>query len=123
MDVPHDARSAAAARRALASDLRRAEVRAELADDAALLLSELVGNAVRHADPLPGGVVTVAWEVGRSSVRLSVTDGGAQWTGPPRPPGPDAEHGRGLAVVDSLAMSWGVEQAEPGQRVWAVLAR
>lgn len=123
MDVPYEAQSAAAARRALHADLRAAKVNGTVLDDAALLLSELVGNAVRHAAPLPGGVLRVAWEVAQDAVRLSVTDGGGEQRPLVRTPGTESESGRGLAVVDALAASWGVEPAEPGQRVWAVLSR
>jgi anti-sigma regulatory factor (Ser/Thr protein kinase) len=97
-----------------------------LAGDAELLLSELVGNAVRHARPLPGGGVRVAWEVASSEVVLRVTDGGSTNGHRPRetPAGPDAISGRGLTIVAALAARWGVEPASGGggQSVWAVLA-
>ena len=38
---------------------------------------ELVSNAIRHADPLPDGQVTVMWDVDGHSVLIRVTDGGA----------------------------------------------
>jgi anti-sigma regulatory factor (Ser/Thr protein kinase) len=121
--VPHDVRSASVARHHLCRDLDAHSVEVELANDAELLLSELVGNAVRHARPLPGGVVRVAWEVATEEVVLRVTDGGS--TNGHRPheavAGPDAVSGRGLAIVAALAARWGVERARGGQSVWAVL--
>ena len=38
--------------------------------DAALVLSELLSNALRHAVPLPGAKLRVAWRLGADSVQL-----------------------------------------------------
>jgi anti-sigma regulatory factor (Ser/Thr protein kinase) len=94
-----------------------------LAGDAELLLSELVGNAVRHARPLPGGVVRVAWEVATREVVLRVTDGGSSNGHRPHETtvGPESTSGRGLTIVAALARRWGVEPTRGGQSVWAVL--
>jgi anti-sigma regulatory factor (Ser/Thr protein kinase) len=112
------------ARHHLCRDMDAHSVDGALAGDAELLLSELVGNAVRHARPLPGGVVRVAWEVASSEVVLRVTDGGSTNGHRPRETavGPDAISGRGLTIVAALAARWGVEPASGGQSVWAVLA-
>jgi anti-sigma regulatory factor (Ser/Thr protein kinase) len=121
--VPHDVRSASVARHHLCRDLSAHCVDDGLANDAELLLSELVGNSVRHARPLPGGVVRVAWEIASREVVLRVTDGGS--TNGHRPQAsaaaPDAVSGRGLTIVAALAARWGVEPARGGQSVWAVL--
>jgi len=123
VDVPHDARSASVARRRLTAELSVHPLPADLVDDAALLLSELVGNAVRHAVPLPGGVLRVGWDVRQDRVLLQVVDGGS--TGAHRPvvlhPGPEAVTGRGLTIVARIASAWGVEHFGTGQRVWAEL--
>jgi anti-sigma regulatory factor (Ser/Thr protein kinase) len=122
--VPHDARSASVARHHLCRDMSAHSVDDGLANDAELLLSELVGNAVRHARPLPGGVVRVAWEIAsREVVLLRVTDGGSPNGHRPQASvaGPDAVSGRGLAIVAAVAARWGVEPARGGQSVWAVL--
>jgi anti-sigma regulatory factor (Ser/Thr protein kinase) len=122
--VPHDARSASVARHHLSRDMNAHRVDDSLAGDAELLLSELVGNAVRHARPLPGGVVRVAWEVAAREVVLRVTDGGS--TNGHRPQiamaDTDSVSGRGLTIVAALAARWGVEPTVGGQSVWAVLA-
>src|SRR5262245_25270275 len=60
--VPHHARGARLARHRLANALRGL-VPSELLADTVAVAAELVGNAVRHADPLPGGVIRVAWRV------------------------------------------------------------
>lgn len=124
VDVPHDARSASVARRRLTAELSDHLLPRDLVDDAALLLSELIGNAVRHADPLPGGTVRIGWDVDVDRVRVQVIDGGS--TDGHRPVqqhvGPEAVTGRGLAIVSMLASAWGVEDLGPGQRIWAEVA-
>ncbi|MGR6322766.1 ATP-binding protein [Micromonospora soli] len=123
MVVPHHATGARLARHRLADELAGVVSPALLADLVAVL-AELVGNAVRHADPLPGGVVRVAWRLradpaGGQTVQLRVTDGGSA-SGPlMRPPNPDAVDGRGLHIVSGLASRWGVERDGLGQSVWA----
>ncbi|MET8305737.1 MULTISPECIES: ATP-binding protein [unclassified Micromonospora] len=122
MVVPHHPAGARLARQRLAGDLADVVPPTLLADLIAVL-AELVGNAVRHARPLPGGVVRVAWRLRPSAdgprIQLRVTDGGAG-TGPRiRTADPDAADGRGLHIVAGLATRWGVERDGLGQRVWA----
>jgi anti-sigma regulatory factor (Ser/Thr protein kinase) len=69
-------------------------------EDAALLVSELFGNSVRHGrSGAAGGTVTVAVSAGHGLVRVEVTDR----SGPEMPEfyaaGRDAEGGRGLQLV------------------------
>lgn len=120
--VPHHPAGARLARHRLAGELADVVPPTLLADLIAVL-AELVGNAVRHARPLPGGVVRVAWGLRPSAegprIQLRVTDGGAT-TGPRiRTASPDAADGRGLHIVAGLATRWGVERDGMGQRVWA----
>jgi anti-sigma regulatory factor (Ser/Thr protein kinase) len=79
-------------------------------DDAALLVSELFGNSVRHSrSGAAGGTVTVAVSAGDGLVRVEVTDRsgpGAEL----RSAGGDAEGGRGLQLVAGLAERWGWRQ-------------
>src|SRR4051794_33030561 len=73
----HAPGSAAVARRRVLAAFGAAGVAGEPAQDAALIVSELVGNAVRHAAPLPSGQLAVRWSVDRHGYSVSVTDGGA----------------------------------------------
>jgi anti-sigma regulatory factor (Ser/Thr protein kinase) len=119
--VPHHARGARAARHRLATELAGAVPDTQLSDVIAVV-GELVGNAIRHAEALPGGVVRVSWQLlpDAGSVRVRVTDGGAGQREPnARPAGPDAVDGRGLHIVAALASRWGVERDGLGQSVWA----
>jgi len=79
---------------------------------AGLLVSELVGNALRHGRP------PVRLTLRRASgLRCLVSDGS------PKPPqlivaGPDDECGRGLELVATLSARWGWDQERVGKSVW-----
>jgi anti-sigma regulatory factor (Ser/Thr protein kinase) len=112
------------ARQSLAHDLAAAQVAGRERDDALLVLSELVANALRHARPLEGGCVRVDWRITPDEVEVAVADGGSSTV--PRADSPPfaAMSGRGLSIVDQLCDSWGVEG--PGtdhQLVWAAVRR
>ncbi len=85
--------------------------RAEIVDDARLVASELVGNAVRHASPLGNGTMLVRWEAQDSLLALSVCDGGGAGDPVLVEASPDDLGGRGLAIVDALSSTWWVERA------------
>jgi anti-sigma regulatory factor (Ser/Thr protein kinase) len=92
-------------------------------DDAALVVSELVGNALRHARPLADGTLRVAWVLDGHRLRVEVTDGGGATT-PELRPAPElrmAVSGRGLAIVDALAEAWGSHSDRSGTTVWALV--
>ena len=116
--LPADPGSAGRARSFTARQLRAAgltDVHLGL-----LLVSELATNALRHA----GTEFEVEVRRTDRGVRVAVSD-----DNPRRPreplvlPGPDAEGGRGLAIVDELADRWGVEGDPPGKTVWFELDR
>jgi anti-sigma regulatory factor (Ser/Thr protein kinase) len=90
-------------------------------DDAALVLSELLSNAIRHARPLPGALVQVSWALCEGSLTVSVRDGGSRTRPHARHPSPSALGGRGLAIVECLASTWGVQDSTGGVMVWAIL--
>jgi serine/threonine-protein kinase RsbW len=86
------------------------------AADAALVVTELFSNAVRHGPA--GGLVLVGYCMWQQGARLVVCDGGGP--GAPRlvESGELAEGGRGLHVVDSLAAGWGSFRTAAAQAVW-----
>jgi anti-sigma regulatory factor (Ser/Thr protein kinase) len=122
--VPHHPRGARMARQRLVTELRDSLPPTLLAD-AVAVLAELVGNAVMHADPLPGGVIRVAWRLRPGGgdetpvLQVRVTDGGALEPPHIRTVAVDAIDGRGLGIVDALSARWGVERDGLGQSVWA----
>jgi anti-sigma regulatory factor (Ser/Thr protein kinase) len=104
--------SAGTARRFVVATLRDWDLE-ELVDTAALLVSELVTNAILHAR----SDVTVAVRALDDRVRVEVVD---EADGVPllRHATDTATTGRGLALVDACAWSWGVEPHPPGKAVW-----
>ena len=83
-------------------------------DDAAVVISELVSNAVRHG----GGEIVVAVESHAGQITVSVADGSSVI---PRPRNPDGTGGLGLRIIDTLTDRWYVESHEGGKRVCAEL--
>lgn len=122
--MPHDAGGARQARQQLSAELD-ALVPSGLRADAVAVAAELLGNAVRHAAPLPGDVIELDWRVETDAdgtlVELRVSDGGSAQVPRERHPEPDSPGGRGLAIVAALAKSWGVERDGSRQCVWALL--
>jgi anti-sigma regulatory factor (Ser/Thr protein kinase) len=80
-------------------------------DDASVLTSELVTNAVRYGS----GSVELRVQAHADRVIVSAADGSSVI---PRRRGADDAGGRGLAVIEALADRWGVEDHEGGKRVW-----
>jgi anti-sigma regulatory factor (Ser/Thr protein kinase) len=117
-------RAAAAARRFIRDTLRTWRLggpepgRAELIDDAVLLTSELVTNAVVHA----GTPVQVTCRLAESAVEVAVLDRHPVQLVPGRPRSgagaADRTSGRGLLLPAELASSWGVTYARTAKAVW-----
>jgi anti-sigma regulatory factor (Ser/Thr protein kinase) len=107
--------AASAARHALLALDARVEGR--VLDDIRLLVSELVTNAVRHADGPQGGQVEVDVTIEASRVRVEVADPGAGFEPQPRDDEMSRPGGWGLYLVDRIADRWGVMRNRLN-RVW-----
>jgi anti-sigma regulatory factor (Ser/Thr protein kinase) len=117
MDLDSSAQSPARAR-AMAADVV-ADLHLEpLGDDLALVVSELVTNAIRYAAP----PVELEIEADEHRVTVAVGDG-SPGRPVPRQLTADSEGGRGLTLVDLVAAETGVRPHPPGKTVWAALAR
>lgn len=107
--------AASAARNALlALDAR---VDGRVLDDIRLLVSELVTNAVRHADSPHGGEVELDVTIESSRVRVEVADPGVGFDPQPRDDEMTRPGGWGLYLVDRIADRWGVIRNRMN-RVW-----
>jgi anti-sigma regulatory factor (Ser/Thr protein kinase) len=119
--LPHAPSSVAVARKRLSSGLADSGVYESIVDDASVIVSELISNALRHARPLPSGQVRVCWLRRGDLLELEVSDGGAM-TEPRRGPGTlSSLGGRGLGIVEALSEGWGVRHEDGSTTVWAVL--
>ncbi|WP_079159723.1 ATP-binding protein [Streptomyces griseus] len=92
-------------------------------DAVTIVVAELAANAVLHGQ-VPGRdfALLLTYDDARGVVRVEVSD-----THPARPvlgvPAADVDHGRGLVLVDALAVRWGVrDRVGPGKTVWAECA-
>jgi anti-sigma regulatory factor (Ser/Thr protein kinase)/anti-anti-sigma regulatory factor len=89
----------------------------DLVEDAELVVTELVTNAVRHA----GRDISLSVVLRDHFLHLAVRDGSHA---PPRRvlPDPDSgEGGRGLLLVEAVATGWGSTSTTSGKSVWATL--
>jgi sigma-B regulation protein RsbU (phosphoserine phosphatase) len=130
LPLPADLRSPAAARSAVRAALLDAgngidrKAAAELLDEALLLTTELVTNAVLHA----GTELIVEIAVDPNGITVSVLDSAPE---PGFGPGADAadaeppsdERGRGLILVNEMADRWGTVYHRRGKVVWFRLSR
>ncbi|MFI6324673.1 ATP-binding protein [Nonomuraea sp. NPDC050556] len=119
--LPYAPSSVAVARQRLSTDLQEWGVYANAIDDAVLVVSELLSNALRHAHPLPSGMVRVAWLWSDEHVEVAVSDGGAATEPRAGRPTLSSLGGRGLGIVEYVAERWGVRHDDETTTVWAVL--
>jgi DNA-binding NarL/FixJ family response regulator len=115
-ELPQDLRSVREARRFLRETLAAWDL-SDLEDASQIVVSELVTNAITHAQS------SCRLQLSRrgTSVRVEVVDGGVG-TPDPQPPTITGEHGRGMHIVAALAVAWGTEILDAGGKVvWAEL--
>jgi two-component sensor histidine kinase len=86
-------------------------------DDVLLLVTELVTNAVRHANAGPDAMVRVELQRASDFVKVTVSDEGAGFTAE-APLERDQADGWGLALVDRIADRWAVTPTASGTCAW-----
>jgi anti-sigma regulatory factor (Ser/Thr protein kinase) len=111
-----DVRSPAEARRTL--EALRLSLDGPVVDDAALLVSEVVSNSVRHAGLDAAEAIEVRVRGSRAMLHVDVIDPGPGFEPQTRQ---SQDDGWGLWLLDQLATRWGVEHDET-TRVWFDLA-
>jgi anti-sigma regulatory factor (Ser/Thr protein kinase) len=119
LDLPATLRSASTARAVVRALLPGWGLPAPVVDDAELVVSELVSNAVEHA---PGSETYELEVVQRpDGVRISLADGSSI-----KPVvaalAHDRPRGRGLRIVEALTDEWGSDEHKGGKRVWVELS-
>ncbi|MFF0706233.1 ATP-binding protein [Streptomyces tendae] len=105
-------------RRIAAARLRYCGLEA-MTDDVMLIVSELLTNALQHSGTTE---ISLVITVADGALRVRVRDGMPTHAAPRRP-GPAAESGRGLLLVDAVAKenggTWGTSEA--GAETWCCL--
>lgn len=101
--------------------MRALPVDAETVEIVSLLVTELVTNALRHADH-PPRTIDVHLESSRDRVRVDVTNQGQGFTWDPDSVDLKSPGGMGLMLVDKLAARWGVE-GDGCTHVWLEIDR
>lgn len=122
MRLPCTASSVSVARQKLKSWMSELGGSGEHIEDARLVISELVANSVRHAEPLADGSILVTWAIDDGAIDLAVTDGGSGSRPRRLDTSPAALAGRGMAIVDALARKWWAEQTPSRSTVHALLS-
>jgi anti-sigma regulatory factor (Ser/Thr protein kinase) len=89
------------------------------AEDAEIIASELVTNAIKHATAQAVGL-ELTFLPGAGALAIIVTD---PCPLPPvkRTPSAEAEHGHGLNIIEALSTRWGWRPQGPGKTVYAIL--
>lgn len=123
--LPFHPCSAAVARRQLrlwiARHLHEDEHAGGIADSAELIVSELVGNAIRHARPVLGGVLALRWRLEEDGLVISVTDGGSSGVPHKVDASLHAQSGRGMAIIDAVAERWWTDSSPTAATVSALV--
>jgi hypothetical protein len=114
--------SPAQARRLTRARLNGWSVCEDICDSAALVVTELVTNAIVHT---ASSHIVCELHDGAELVRIAVRDEGCApgEVHPSVAQRGEEEHGRGLLLVDALCHAWGAHEHGPGLLVWAELPR
>jgi serine/threonine-protein kinase RsbW len=112
MRLNHDPGAGMLARAAVRDLLADHQTTDELRHDAALVVYELVANAVLHGRPERDGKISLHCQVHGDELVVVVTDGGTEGSVEIGDVGRDATRGRGLAIVDALTSSWSVDRSD-----------
>ncbi|MEU9238713.1 ATP-binding protein [Streptomyces shenzhenensis] len=124
-DLAPTPRAVGNARRSVGELLGMWGVSEEARDNAVLVTSELVTNAIVHS---AGRRIVCRVHADADRIRIEVEDqnGSIIALPAPRRARPDEQNGRGLFLVDALSLDWGVASAPEGRPssrvVWAELS-
>ncbi|WP_170305141.1 ATP-binding protein [Kitasatospora viridis] len=121
--LPSSKRAAPLARALLRAFLRKFSISELFSPAGELVISELIANAVVHGSAGLDEPIFLWFEGSSECLRIEVRDSSAE---PPtvRPVEPEDESGRGLWLINELALTWGHGPRDdgPGKRVWVSIA-
>lgn len=89
-------------------------------DDALIVISEMIANAVSHGQPGNDGTIEISWSINGGLLELSVLDAGEGGSLRPIDFDEDSLSGRGLSIINRVADRWWVDMSK-GTRVNAEL--
>lgn len=112
--LPSELTAARTAREQLRQYLGQRGLQA-VADDAELVVSELVANAVRYGR----SPITLRISQSTGALRIEVQDAAPGSVPATRQASFDATGGRGLLLVEAVSSSWGCDIHEDCKVVWA----
>lgn len=118
--LPFDRATPSIARTKLAGFLTINRAPSSVIDDALIVISEMIANAVSHGMPTDDGTVEISWTINGDLLELSVYDAGQGGALNPIDFDEDSLSGRGLSIINQVADRWWVEMSE-GTRVNAEL--
>jgi anti-sigma regulatory factor (Ser/Thr protein kinase) len=109
--LPFAPEAARTARRIVDELLVTVSASAEVREDAALVVHELVMNGLVHGRADEAGELRLDYGVVSGHLVLTVVDHGASGTVAVREAGTEAPSGRGLAIVAALCADWSVDRS------------
>jgi anti-sigma regulatory factor (Ser/Thr protein kinase)/anti-anti-sigma regulatory factor len=118
-NLPPRPDAAAEARMSTADACAQWGVPIQVAERLLVIVTELVGNAVRHA----GTPIELSLHCSPHYIHVRVRDRSESLPAMRGPAYPDAESGRGLMIVDAFASAWGSKPTADGKVIWATIRR
>lgn len=118
--LPFVASTPGIARTRLAGFLTVNRASNEVIDDALIVISEMIANAVSHGVPTSDGTIEISWAINGTLLELSVYDAGKGGSLKPIDFDEDSLSGRGLSIINRVADRWWVDMSK-GTRVNAEL--
>lgn len=119
--LPFAASTPGIARTRLAAFLTVHRASNSVIDDALIVISEMIANAVSHGVPTSDGTIEISWSISGTLLELSVLDAGEGGSLKPIDFDEDSLSGRGLSIINRVADRWWVDMSQ-GTRVNAELA-
>ena len=121
ISLPFATSTPSIARTKLAGFLTINRAPASVIDNALIVISEMIANAVSHGVPTSDGTVEISWSINGDLLELSVHDAGEGGSLEPIDFDEDSLSGRGLSIINRVADRWWVDMSK-GTRVNAELA-